>query len=348
MHQTENFSHSRLLFREHLIAHFSGIQKDIFDPANFEILYLVINAGIKLTLAIPYKTDVRRNADPLMLEENKCYFCNPTTNNACIYEFSRFSNMLVRATKNKALQYAKNCGPEPMLEHFIDMLEFAFLVRSHPLIIVVNLPGSGASAPHHFHTQIFPSVININGTIQNNSISTLFENLRLSSETLSSPQVGVKIKEITAPMWGLQIIFDDNIFSPTQIAFSIYSAIHQTRYLSQLYLSYNLYIRSEEPGVVSVIFREARKERPFATPALLDRISDTIGSENAEKLNQSNNSQWRWGWMECIGGLPARNSLFNKRKIYNSQFWQAIYNLMAVNEKYREGIRHQVVASLSK
>lgn len=322
---------------------------DFFDACVFDVTMIELGDDIKLILGSPHKSDTRRRKDPLTFKSAPCFFCGPTgTSSWDEYQPSRTSNILVLNEAQIGLQYPKQCGPEPTVDAFVEMLQLAFAVRPHSILTVVNLYGSGASIPQHFHTQLVPLCCRQGESGKQRDIAFLLENMRLGTQTDSLNGDRIRIREIVAPMWGCQIRFDDTDYGPDKIGQMIYRAVHETRYRSQLRLSYNLYIRSSDPSVVTILFREVYKECPFQRHEVLGLVAGISDAETAERVRASDNAQWRWGWLECIGGLPARDSSFADTNAFDAEFWKGVYDLVALDKRYRRPVWLQVKTRLTE
>lgn len=327
-----------------------GANQDLFYVSSNTVKELELPNKAELILMYGER-DTRRSMDPLEFvhEATWCYCKLENSPSSQIYQISTASNLLVDNNRHKAIQYSNICGPEPTADHFSDMLQLAYKLEPSEIITVVNLHGSGASIPQHFHTQIWPLSFLHNTQGKQNSIALLLNNIRLDlSRSTSLHDQYIHIKEVTFPVWGLQIEFAQDTYTPEKIGRMLYEAIHyKVRYESQLHLSYNLYIKSTQPNVVTVLFREVGKERPFQTPEIYDLITEITNLETAARIRSSDNARWRWGWLECIGGLPARDDSFACTDIFDSEFWEGVYDFMTLDKKYRCAIWHQVEKGLT-
>ena len=298
------------------------------------------------------KPDTRRSMDPLEFDEKTswCFCKKKQSQYEEIYRLSAASNLLIDHHRHKAMLYSELCGPEPTIEHFSDMLLLANKLKLDDVIILLNLHDSGASVPQHFHAQIWPFSYQDNNRKEQNLIGFLLNNIKLDESTSTSLcNQQICIKEVCSPIWGLQIEFSQSPFAPEEIGRMLYNAIHcKVRYESQLNLSYNLYIKSMTPNTIIVLFREAPKEKPFYTSRVFSLIEKTADSETAEKICDSDNAQWRWGWLECLGGLPARDASFADIAKFGVQFWQEVYQYITLNEKYQSAVKARVEAAFSR
>jgi hypothetical protein len=322
---------------------------DFFDAGVFGVTVIESGDDIRLILGSPHKSDTRRREDPLTFRSAPCFFCGPKGASSWNeYQLNLASNILVRNKIQIGLQYPKQCGPEPTVEAFVEMLQLAFEVRPHSILTVVNLYGSGASVPQHFHTQLVPLYCRQDESRKQRDIASLLENIRLGTQMESLNHDKIHIQEIVAPMWGCEIRFDSTDYGPHKIGQMLYKAIHGTRYHSQLRLSYNVYIHSGDPSVVTIFFREVYKECPFQRREVLDLIAGIADTKAIERMHTSDNTQWRWGWLECIGGLPARDSYFADTNVFDAKFWKSVYDFMTLDEKYRRPVWRQVKTRLTE
>ena len=309
---------------------------DFFDASVFDVTVIECGDDIRLILGSPLQPDARRSADSLKFESAPCFFCGPKGLPSWDeYRLNPASNILVRNEVQIGLQYPEQCGPEPTVEAFVEMLQLAFAVRPHSMLTVVNLYGSGASIPQHFHTQLVPLCCRQGESGRQRDIALLLENMRLGTQTDSLNDDKIRIREIVAPMWGCEIRFDGTDYGPHKVGQMLYNAVQETRYHSQLRLSYNLYIHSVDPSVVTILFREVYKECPFQRHEALGLIAGISDAETAERVRASDNARWRWGWLECIGGLPARDGSFADTNAFDAKFWKGVYDFMTLDEKYR-------------
>jgi hypothetical protein len=129
----------------------------------------------------------------------------------------------------------------------------------------------------------------------------------------------------------------------------LYESVHRAcRQRSQLFPSYNIYVQSRNPRNVVVLFRQAQDERPFTAASVFDLLKSRVGEERAKAIFESDNRHWRWGWLECIGGLPARDDSFADARTFDAEFWSEVYKLLSIPVKYRSNIRRQLVSALSE
>ena len=286
--------------------------------------------------------DVRRNADPLMFDSRttEC-FCglsavHPTQ------KLSSASGVVFLERRAKAHQYSMMCGPEPVEEHFSDMLELASRLEADNMT-TFNLHGSGASGPQHFHTQIVSLRTNNTGISQPNTLSVLLENIQAREEPFMN-HGGIVAREIIFPMWGCKIEFDSQ-YSPREIGKVLYATIHRgLRFASQMFLSYNLYVRwGAVPGAVTILFRESLKECPFQLDEVQDLLSQTDVSVG-RRARVSPNRRWRWGYYECLGGFPARDSSFADTSCgkFDYSFWESVLENASVSTQYRRPIMEEL------
>src|SRR5262249_16411090 len=142
-----------------------------------------------------------------------------------------------------------------------------------------------------------------------NSLMRLWDNLRYDKGT-SRQYVNVFTQEVLAPIWGLRLDFDERM-PAAEIGELLFTCFHQKlRYRSQLELAYNIYLRTDRPRSAIVLLREARNECVFRLPETLNLIRDVAGEAVANRVATSDNRFWRWAWLECLGGLPARDDSF--------------------------------------
>jgi hypothetical protein len=78
--------------------------------------------------------------------------------------------------------------------------------------------------------------------------------------------------------------------------------------------------------------------------ALVAGIDPTAG----EQLRNSLNRIWRWGWLEAIGGLSARDDLFALRPgKFDGAFWEQAFGLISLSQAHREAARQQLERELA-
>ncbi|MCA9179637.1 MAG: hypothetical protein KDB14_34515 [Planctomycetales bacterium] len=228
--------------------------------------------------------------------------------------------------RSKAHLFSASCGPEPCSENFADMLALAELLTSSHLC-TLNLPGSGASGPQHFHTQIMPLSLRDAGKQVPNQIHRLLDNIKAKPNGMTLDS-GVVICELDSPVWGVRLEFPKTM-SASQIGKKLFSSVHQgIRYGSQLRLSYNVYVRwNVRPRVVDVTIRSSAHECPF------------LGIDTKAAIE---NVRWRWGWLECIGGLPARSAAFADSSVYDHHFWQRVYSRMTLTNDIKQSVLNRI------
>lgn len=278
--------------------------------------------------------DSGRSSDPLEFGSKTTWcFCQDDTSSKNRKLLSSF----MLKNKGKGILYSMKCGPEPQEEHFIDLCLLAQSFKGVEAILTVNLPGSGASLPQHYHTQIWPKRDSWRNWLNN---FKSFENKFTSIDF-------IEVKEFRRPIWGLEIKFpkDSTAF---QIGKRLFQITQQIRLDAQLKLAYNLYIDSKKPNVIKVIYRESWKESPFNTPEVHKIILESTDEETADKITSSDNAKWRWGWSECIGGLPARDDSFFNDERFNVEFWKKIFQFMTFDSKYQKPLLQRVKSILSK
>ena len=282
----------------------------------------------------------RRNMDPLFL-------CKDTTGCFCNFEnfisvktisLSNNSKVFFWKKDRKAHLASTQCGPEPTAAHYSDLLSLMHALKGEPCISTTNLCGSGASVPQHFHTALIPR-----GT----HVTKLLGNFKEASTKLNAPGLPVSIITLKAPLWGVELRFNDTL-SPAQQGTLLFEIIHKLRYRTQLKLSYNLYIDAATPSNINVLFRQADKESPFLTNEVVEIIDALPTSDKklkGEKIRESLNSRWRWGWLESICGLPARDKVFLKDPRFDASFWGKIYDYMSLDKQYRDAIWESICQS---
>lgn len=298
--------------------------------------------------------DQRRNADPPEFGEKSrwCYCDAERTYDWNLDSLSRDKNhycditdhsgicLYVKHKPEKVNQFSITCGPEPSLEHFVDMMYIARGLDERALT-VVNLCGSGASIPQHFHTQILSLTYSQEGDEQEDSVAAQLKSIERSDEEsiLSDKTV---IKQVQRPIWGLEIDYAGFSDNPEEVARHLYTAVHKAvRYRSQLRLSYNLYIRSKHWQRITVLFRESRMENVFATREMYELVRMRVGEKQAQAIRDSDNRHWRWGYWEMIGGLMARDHSFVGIE-FDRTFWGEVYDRLSLKEKHRSLILTQI------
>ncbi len=318
------------------------LKKDIYDEDDWKKLALEFNYdrgqdydGGTITLVVKPGKDSRRSCNPLELtpKTTKCFCDFIKFQSFDVKSLSSSSNVFINSEKTKACMASKLCGPEPTVEHFIDLYRLASALANSPIIIAINLHGSGASVPQHFHTQICP---------KGESLTRLLANFRCSQKSIFPDQACLEVKEIVQPMWGIEIKFGKG-YLPENIGGLLFKAIHSLRYRSQLKLSYNLYVDSQKPDLVRIIFRESRKECPFGIYEGFSMLTKRTNKVTARQIVNLDSARWRWGWAECIGELPARDDIFADANELDSEFWKEVYEFMSLDKTYRASIRNNVI-----
>lgn len=281
------------------------------------------------------KKDSLRIGNPLELNANTshcfCDFVKSSSTRITIYELNDSFNVFAFGNQPKLVLATKECGPEPKPEHFEMILRVTRALTRYKFLNVCNIWGSGASIPQHWHSQF---------VLMRESLETLYANIKCNNSLSPHPAV----KEIYQPVWGIQIDFQDR--DPSEVAQILYEAVQILRLRAQLKLSYNLYIESSQPNLVSIVFRETWNECPFQTAEVLAMIARIVDKETSEKIAKSDNQFWKWAWLELIGGLPARDESFNDGK-FSHQFWSKLYRFIELQERYRSGVWNHVVSCLS-
>ena len=212
---------------ERINSMFAAVANDPILPAGMNPQWVV--SKVVNTRYLPYAVpSSRRGADPLTFDTSasECP-CDFATKYSPL-DLPPFSQVILLPDRHKAHQNAVECGPEPREEHYADLLELAS--RLPGSLTVLNLPGSGASGPQHFHTQIFPLAIQSEAGPQPNAMAELLKNLHIAD----TPQfVGqVEIREIDYPVWGCQLKLAPSHF-PCRIGIWLHRVIHRRlRYAS--------------------------------------------------------------------------------------------------------------------
>lgn len=334
------------------------VSEDPIFPTGTECQELEGPPGVRFFLSHPTEGqgDYRRNADPLMLTKQSAQCMCHFSGRYEPFQTNDESAFFFMPPNSKAIHFSVECGPEPqgnkfggqaefsllagpLHGHLSDLVEFSSLLPCDHLA-VVNLPGSGASIPQHFHSQIFPLRLGN----KPNSLAQLFENLRIAEEPYLSQQ-GVDFHLISGPVWGCQLRFSD-AYSPRQIGAWLHSVVHRDlRYASQLFFTYNLYLRwASEPRTVAIVFRESRTQSPFQLAEVRDLVL-TRDPRAASAFATSPNRQWRWGFLECLGGFPTRDRLLAVPSVFDFPFWQKLHEIVSVPRPYRERIIDQLTGA---
>ena len=324
---------------EWLQTFFSQSTIDLYDNYVYQEKSLTLQNGA--TIVVNSQVDERRSANPLLLDPNTgtCFFCDYVRCNARDTILLSPDSFLYKPNNQlKILMVSTKCGPEPTIQHFIDMCILSDRLKPVSTLTVINMPGSGASIPQHFHTQIWP---------KKGSLGRLFDNFQCSRNPFSvSDQVS--LREIRRPMWGIELTFDE--VDPVIIGKRLYEATQLVRYKAQLHLSYNIYIDSARPKSILIIFRESWKECPFQLYELQAIIENIISTDKARavSIRESDNANWRWGWSECMGGMSPRDTSFDDFSIFNDLFWQRIYNFMDFDPRYRDSLSNSIIEFYKK
>ena len=165
----------------------------------------------------------------------------------------------------------------------------------------------------------------------------------------------VSLDIIDRPVWGISLDFSQ-YSDPSVVGRLLFAAVHHAvRYRSRLEYGYNCYIQS---GVASqatspdwrrvkVLFRESRLERPCVTNEMCELVRGKSTSEQAVKIQQSDNRFWRWGFWEMIGGLFARDASFDDESAFDAKFWESVYQFLSVPEGYRNQIIERIQAAIT-
>jgi hypothetical protein len=286
---------------------------------------------------------MQRVHHPLSLEgvAERCFCdwtetCSQAKDDACFRVEDWTSNIFLRA--DRVHQYANECGPEPTERHYEKMFLLLSRLRE-PNLAVVNLANSGASVPQHFHTQIYSLSAVAGGS---NSIRTLWEsNVSLREENCHTVD-GVIIKEVERPVWGLRLQFDER-YDACAVGRLVYRALHRNvRYRSQLNVTYDLFMHSANFRTVTALFRLSAKERMFALPECHNVMRQFTSVAAANRICRSPNRQWRWAWLEVLGGFPARDASFADTTVFNWRFWSEILALASPDECVRKRVTEKV------
>jgi hypothetical protein len=256
----------------------------------------------------------------------------------------------IDANKPQVFLAGRECGPEPNAAHYAALFEFAARLGC-PHLLVVNLPDSGASVPHHFHAQAWPLFYRQDGRREENTLVRLMENVEVAPAPFRACRMEggreVIAYEATFPLWGWHFEFSG--MTPGEIGVWLYRVVHcGIRYKSQMRLSYNLFADwNEGPNRVTVLWREKQHECPFSADevqALVRQIDPTAGEQMRESLNRI----WRWGWLEVIGGLSARDDLFFTRaEKFGGAFWEQLFGLITLPAVHRQAANDQLERELA-
>jgi len=318
------------------------VVSDPFRPPDRMVHERKCGAGTLLLSDGP--ADRRRSQDPMQFDNEKVEcFCSLSASVRTL-PFSPDSFIALIESASKALQFSRECTPEPAAAHYADAFELASSIEV-PSLTVVNLRGSGASSPEHFHTQILPLRFGVGVDTRPTTYVALLANLDIGSQHLW-PHEGIEVTTIEKPVWGFRVRFDKR-YTPRACGLVVHQAVHRgLRYCSQLQLSYNLYLRwADEPRSAMILMRTAAMESPFATSPVLDCIERAVPGMRRE-ISSSDNARWRWGWLECIGGVPARDSSFSQHDAFDGPFWEEVYRLVSVPPHYQPAIESQLQRGL--
>lgn len=332
-----------------IVRMFSGHQENSFDDSAKVIEELSQNGRVKAVLTYGNSPQDKRIIDPLEFKSvTGTIDLISNTENTPFLE-SAALRVFLKQAQHRVTLFAKICNPEPAVENLTDILgimQALKLLSPLQLMVAASLTGAGASAPHHFHSHLMPLVYGCYGESGKPvRIGELFKaNINSGSDVIWSDN-GIELKEITGPIWGLQIRFAEEEYTIQQMSKILHMAIHRgVRYRSQLRLSYNLYIRTTNPNVVTVLFRKAQDECPFRKPEIIELLRNKAGAKIVEQICK-HNSLWRWGWTECIGWLnPIDNSFPSSEFGYD--FWQGVYHHLTIDQILRTSILQQVKEGL--
>lgn len=271
----------------------------------------------------------RRDVDPLTMNAPQCFCDWSTWGEEPSMRISENSLVGCLSRRSKAHLFSSSCGPEPGEEHFADMLELASRLGSANLC-TMNLPGSGASGPQHFHTQIVREC---------KTLSSLLDNIRPVAGSSVQVTDKLRVTEVMGVIWGVRLEFAGSV-SARDVGLYSYRLIHHgLRYGSQLHLSYNPYVRWKKTShQVDVLLRPVRVESPFSLPDVVSGLQRLLGYD-AGLAVASGNAFWRFGWLEAIGGLPARKDFSP-----SSELLDLLYTRMSLDENQRRNVFDYLVA----
>lgn len=298
--------------------------KQDWESFGMKILY----KGKELdTIVIP-RIDNRRNANPMLFQPKTANSFNEFRQESkTVFQYSKNSFLIYRACKrDKVLMSAEACEPEPRKAHFEDIFHLLHQLGRRDLMVMMNLVGSGASLPQQFHAQIYR---------KQDPLRRLWGNFVIDDVDLETHQK--VLRQIIGPLWGLELRLKPDL-SPTDAAEQLFELTQHLRLRSQLQLSYNIYVDSAYPNVIRILYRENWKERPFYLREVQKITKKYSSSDQARAIRASPNNQWRWGWLECIGGLPVRDNSFVDKTRFGPAFWKEVLEFMSLPLEYREAL----------
>ncbi|HUG71732.1 MAG TPA: hypothetical protein VMM76_28570 [Pirellulaceae bacterium] len=283
--------------------------------------------------------DERRSANPLEFADATAQSFSEwsTSSKFPTVELSAVSSVGIDQQRSKAIHYVKPGQAEPPVGMLADMLELSAMLDQR-FVTVVNFPFAGASVPQHAHTQILALRPAAGDLLLDHSLQRLFANIEDTSEM--STARNIRFNEVSTPMWGFRLRFPEGP-SPAENGRTLGQILYRMRHRSQLRLSFNLYVPGGQSSEMIVVFRETSKERPFSLNRVWGLIAARANEVTADQIRNSDNGAWRWGWLECIGGLPARDASFADTETFNGSFWRQVYEIADYDKEYRDALRQE-------
>jgi hypothetical protein len=307
--------------------------EDIFGLNRFTLSKFQLLNNLLLILATPNEGNA-----PANYYNETCFFCGLNrSNQAKVKQLNHRSTIYFEDAKQRALHFPHRCTETLSANFLADMVNLAFALKSSPILTVINLPGSGASTPEHVHSKLIPLQYCKHNQVWENTIVSLLNSIKVS-DTEVKFGLGLSLQEIILPVWGVKINYNERLFSPDQIAQKTFQIISAFDAYSRINIGYNIFINSLLSNEIILTIREKDKEQPFSTDQIFRLIEKTAGLEKAQQIRNSFNSEWRWGWLECLGGIIAKDNAFSNHEIFDSHFWLGVYDFLQFPKKYRSEI----------
>ena len=194
----------------------------------------------------------------------------------------------------------------------------------------MNLEGSGASTPNHTHVHFLPMKFGPKNKRQKSIISDL---LKCMGKGTTKKIGKVYLTEIIDPTWGFildvkNLVSEDHSSGSVNMALKIARVIQVGVYRaitlsSNHEFGFSLVLDSAKRFQIVVLVRRKELERPFSATSILDQLEFGL----ANKLRTSAEATWKWGWLECLGGLKLDESRSHAQHFEDDEWHRVLKNL---------------------
>jgi len=259
------------------------------------------------------------------------------------------SGVMYQPEYHKVVMWSASGARDPDPAFLRDLAVVAQMLAERPefpFIAAMNLEGSGASTPNHTHIHFLPitgSVISV--VLENIAISDVLENIRPSDNPTLIGEI--TLRQITGPTWGFVLDVEcpssDSVEKGLLIARVIDVCVYRAVTLgSNHQFGFSLVLDSRQRSRIIVLVRSKELECPFSATAILDQIRCGLAS----KLRHSAEATWKWGWLECLGGLKLDQSRNHAKQITPVE-WSLVFANLKPSATRRAEVLGRVAKALN-